>query len=266
MPYLSEFKAILFDVDRTINNSKKIVTPATVAALAAIPPEMYKALCTGRILAALDTYIFQYFPEEAIHIISGGAQIVKTTGEVLWEKTIPENLSSSLVKKLLDKNVEFILSQDNKMYATANWKVDLAHGDVPINLADMTSLTTWQTPLISIRRATDDARAIVAQYPELTVKEMPNSSGTTYFDVTAPGVNKATALAKWSELTGIPLEKTIGFGDSSNDIEFLQNVGFPVAMGNSIPELKALAKRVIGHTDDEGLAVYLRQISQGEEL
>ncbi len=266
MPHLSDYTALLFDVDRTINNSRKIITPATVEALQNIPSDKYKALCTGRILAALDTYIFQYFPKDAIHIISGGAQLVRTSGEVLYEKTIPEKDSSELVKKLLEKNIEFILSQDNKMYATSNWKVDLANGDVPINLVDMESLERAETPLISIRRVTPEVRKVVAQFPQLVVKEMPNSAGTTYFDVTAPGVTKAAALDKWSELTSIPLEKTMGFGDSANDIEFLQKVGYPVAMGNAIPELKALATRVIGNTDDEGLAVYLRQISQGAEL
>jgi len=266
MPYLRDFSALLFDVDHTLNNSQKIVTPITVAALKQLRPTYYTAICTGRIYAALEKYIFPYFPAKSVHIICGGAQLVRTTGEVIWERAISEDISASLCKKLTKEGIDFFLSQDEKMYATSAFKARLTNGAVSISFGEMEELNHWSTPLISIPQFTTEARAVLNEFPHLSVKEMARTGGGTYCDITAPGVNKASALQKWSEVTGFELKKTIGFGDSSNDVEFLQNIGFPVAMGNSIPEIQAISQRVIGHTDQDGLAVYLEHIIQGAAL
>ncbi len=266
MPYLAEYTSLLFDVDNTINNSQKIVTPATIEALKALQPKYYTAICTGRIYAALEKYIFPYFPANSVHIICGGAQLVKTTGEVIWEKNIAEETSKALCHILTKAHIDFLLSQDEKMYATSAFKARLTNGSVPISFGEMDDLRHWETPLISIPQFTAQAKDILKDFPNLSVKEMSRGNGETYCDITAPGVNKASALEKWAEVTGMSLSKTIGVGDSSNDVEFLQKIGYPVAMGNATPEIKALAKKVIGHTDQDGLAVYLQKIIQGDEL
>ncbi len=269
MPQLSDFQALLFDIDNTLTNSHKEITIATQAALTELqqlPLNLQTVVCTGRIFASLKNYAFPYFPIDAIHIIAGGAQIVRTNGEVLWEKLIPDEISRPLCQKLLAVNAQFFISQNQQMIATPVWQAEIAQGNVPVDLASLTDLTHWTTPIIGIRIVTDEVRQIVSQFPELTVKEMASRHGGTYFDLTLAGVNKATALVKWSELTSIPITKIIGFGDSSNDLEFLTEVGFSVAMGNAIPSIQAIAKRTIGHTDADGLAVYLRQISQGAQL
>jgi len=49
-------------------------------------------------------------------------------------------------------------------------------------------------------------------------------------------------------------------------MEFLQACGFKVAMGNSVTEIKKIADRVIGHTDNNSLAEYLTKIIQGGDL
>ncbi len=266
MSKLADFTSLLFDVDNTLNNSQKVISPATIQALSDLQPKYYTAICTGRIYAALEKYVFPYFPANSVHIICGGAQLVRTTGEVLWEKTIPEKTSAALCKILSKAHIDFLLSQEEKMYATSAFKARLTNGSVPISFGEMDDLRHWETPLISIPQFTDQAKDILNDFPELSIKEMARTSGGSYADITAEGVNKASALEKWSEITGMSLDKAIGFGDSSNDIEFLQKVGFSVAMGNSIPVIKALSKRVIGHTDQDGLAVYLQKILQGDEL
>ncbi len=43
-------------------------------------------------------------------------------------------------------------------------------------------------------------------------------------------------------------------GDAWNDLPALQLVGHPVAMANAEPEAIAIARHVVGHVDDGGLA------------
>ena len=49
-------------------------------------------------------------------------------------------------------------------------------------------------------------------------------------------------------------------GDDVNDVPMLSRAGLGVAMGNARPEIQAVAKRVIGHNKDEGLAAFLEEL------
>jgi hydroxymethylpyrimidine pyrophosphatase-like HAD family hydrolase len=40
----------------------------------------------------------------------------------------------------------------------------------------------------------------------------------------------------------------------------IRNAGFGVAMGNAKPEVRAVAKRIIGANRDEGLAEFLEEL------
>jgi hydroxymethylpyrimidine pyrophosphatase-like HAD family hydrolase len=52
----------------------------------------------------------------------------------------------------------------------------------------------------------------------------------------------------------------IAIGDDVNDVPMISRAGLGVAMGNARPEVQAIAKRVIGHNKDEGLAVFLEEL------
>lgn len=53
---------------------------------------------------------------------------------------------------------------------------------------------------------------------------------------------------------GIGIEDTIGFGDSMNDLEMIETVGYAVCMDNGSPALKAKSDLVCPAVDDDGLA------------
>jgi hydroxymethylpyrimidine pyrophosphatase-like HAD family hydrolase len=102
--------------------------------------------------------------------------------------------------------------------------------------------------------------------PEISYKLGPSSTGTLYADVCTKGINKAVGIMEWSKITHIEPSQIIGFGDAENDFEFLQFIGYSVAMGNADERLKKLANRVIDHTDQDGLAIYLEQLMEGAPL
>ncbi len=53
---------------------------------------------------------------------------------------------------------------------------------------------------------------------------------------------------------GMELADTIGFGDSMNDLEMIQTVGYSVCMDNGSPQLKAISDLVCPAVDADGLA------------
>ena len=66
-----------------------------------------------------------------------------------------------------------------------------------------------------------------------------STSGVPFVEVTAPGVDKGAALARVAADAGVPLERTVAFGDNHNDLPMLRLAGLPVAMGNAIGAVRA---------------------------
>ena len=51
----------------------------------------------------------------------------------------------------------------------------------------------------------------------------------------------------------IPLEQTIGIGDSANDGPMMKTVGTSIAMGNAIDEIKEISKWTTTSVDEDGI-------------
>ncbi|MBV8814991.1 MAG: HAD family phosphatase [Verrucomicrobia bacterium] len=79
-------------------------------------------------------------------------------------------------------------------------------------------------------------------------------SKPNYLEVLPFGVNKAGALAKLSQTLDISLKQAAAIGDGLNDLEMLNSVGLPIAMGNAVDLLKSKAKWVVRTNDEGGVA------------
>lgn len=65
--------------------------------------------------------------------------------------------------------------------------------------------------------------------------------------------NKGTALRRLSGYLRIPLEDTIAFGDSMNDVEMIETAGLGICMGGGSEALKRLAGEVCPAVEEDGL-------------
>ena len=71
--------------------------------------------------------------------------------------------------------------------------------------------------------------------------------------------DKGTGVRRVAETLGIPLEDTIGFGDSMNDAEMIDTVGVGVCMENGSPALKKKSDVVCPSVENDGLAWAFRE-------
>ena len=65
--------------------------------------------------------------------------------------------------------------------------------------------------------------------------------------------NKGTGVREVAAYYNIPIEDTIGFGDSNNDREMLETVGLSIVMENGSESMKALADEITASVTDDGL-------------
>lgn len=80
------------------------------------------------------------------------------------------------------------------------------------------------------------------------------SSAADNLEIVNPITNKAVALRKLAASFDTDLAHTIAIGDSENDLEMLQAVGMPVAMGNAAENVKAFAKYITADNNHGGVA------------
>ena len=59
--------------------------------------------------------------------------------------------------------------------------------------------------------------------------------------ISPTGSAPTTAVHRYARLLGTTPAQIIGIGDGPNDVEFLQECGLRIAMGNAHPDLKAIA-------------------------
>ncbi|MGZ6800936.1 MAG: HAD family hydrolase, partial [Mycobacteriaceae bacterium] len=78
-------------------------------------------------------------------------------------------------------------------------------------------------------------------------------------ELSAPGVTKATGLAKVAGDYGVEQATVIAFGDMPNDVPMLSWVGHGVAMGNAHPAAVAVANEITGSHTQDGLANVLER-------
>jgi hydroxymethylpyrimidine pyrophosphatase-like HAD family hydrolase len=78
---------------------------------------------------------------------------------------------------------------------------------------------------------------------------------TGILEVFAPNVSKAEAVQSLAKEIGA--DKVVVFGDNLNDIPMMQVADVAVAVGNALPEVKAIAHEVIGTNTSNAVARYI---------
>lgn len=73
--------------------------------------------------------------------------------------------------------------------------------------------------------------------------------------------NKGKGVRIITDALGADLADTIGFGDSLNDLEMIETVGYSVCMDNGSPALKAISDYVCPPVDQDGLAQAFQKLN-----
>lgn len=91
-----------------------------------------------------------------------------------------------------------------------------------------------------------------------------NSSDDALAEISAPGVTKASGLAKVAAQHGVEPADVVVFGDMPNDIAAFEWVraagGRAVAMADAHPDLLVVATDVTGSNEEDGVAAFLASL------
>ncbi len=252
---MKPYRALLLDVDGTLVKSDRSVSPSVIKAIRrARKSGIQVSLSTGRAFISL-TAIFDQIGWDGVHIVAGGAQVIDgQTKKVIWEK----NISSADVKWLYQavgsRGGGVVIVKADALYTYDQLLNRFQHHPWRIPTKNVTELKTdWSSPLVSIHQINPELEQFLLTQTRLHAVKMKTLGGEDYFDVTAKGVTKREGLMVWSQHTQISLGQTVAAGDGLNDRELLGLVGWSVAMGNAVPEIKAIAKMKVSSNNGDGV-------------
>jgi Cof subfamily protein (haloacid dehalogenase superfamily) len=193
-------------------------------------------------------------------ICSNGALVVDlATQRIVRQRLLESEVALELVHALRERLPGILFAVEHEAFAHEpgfsawNWTPP-----AETRVADAVELLADPATKLILRHAGHDTVAIQDLARELVGERATVvASGSEAVEVTAAGVNKATAVAE----LGIPAGDVVAFGDYPNDIPMLTWAGRGVAMGNAHPDVIAIADEVTASNDEDGVALVLERLA-----
>jgi Cof subfamily protein (haloacid dehalogenase superfamily) len=193
---------------------------------------------------------------------NGGAIVDLSTQTVIRERAIESRVASELIRAVRERlpGALFGIERDafahEPGFAAWNWTppADTRIGDA-LDLLD-------EAPRKLVVRHAEHALEVV----EAAVREAVGDRAAAYVsgewvvEISAAGVNKATALAEVCDERGIEARYVIAFGDHQNDVPMLSWAGLGVAVANAHPDAVEAADELAASNDDDGVAQVLERL------
>lgn len=253
------YKLIAIDIDDTLINDNKEVTPATQQALeAAVAKGVVVTLATGRAYASAQAIARQTGLNVPIITYQGALVKNLMDEKVLYERYLPIDSARKLFEYCIEHNLHLQTYIDDHLYAREeNQKlIDYAklNGTTYTIEPDFEKLVVRPTPKMLIIDDPDFLDELGPILRELLGDSVHITKSKPHFlEIMHKEGTKGIALEFLAKHFGCSLEETIAIGDSWNDHEMLEAAGLGVAMGNAIAPLKELADFITLSNNEDGV-------------
>lgn len=264
---MGTYKLLALDMDGTLLNSQKRISPRTARVLTDLCARGTNiALCTGRNVAELGPYMQELGFARYGVLVSGALVRDLRSGEILSVKALTTEQALRVI--------EVGRSQDAMTHVLAVSDSYVTHRDLA-RLEDV-QMGIYRPLYEQWASHVDDVRPCVREHPGEVLKvnlyhQTPAlrdksrrqlqdcglalaDSETTSLECTAPSISKSFGLATLCKHLGCTMDEVVMVGDAENDREALESVGMPVAMGNATPAIARIAKLVVADNDHDGVA------------
>ncbi len=265
---MSQYRAVYFDVDATLVDSRRRFHPATVAAMHALRDlGVKRALATGRAFASARPYVRAIAADAPLVLYNGSQVVDPVDGAVLSSCDLAlEHARRALalaathdlhVNCYLERLYVARLGRRAKESVAKDGLAAEPVGDLSafLDRDPVKLLCIGPAPACDAFKDELDAACAAHPAPPTVVRSEPE-----YVEVLGHGANKGHGLELACAAAGWDPSEVVAFGDGLNDLELLEAAGLGVAMGNAHPEVRARADRVIGHHDTDALGLALAKI------
>lgn len=271
-------KVIIMDVDGTLTNTQKVITPKTKEALLKAEEQgAILVLASGRPTSGL-LDIAKELKKDQHHgllVSYNGSKVIDCeTMETLFNQALSVEEGKAVLEHMKKfEKVRPMIDKGEYMFVNNVYDNMIQFNGAPFDviqyesrggkfkLCEVDDLAEFVDFELNKILTTSDPEYLQAHYQEMMepFKETLSCmfTGPFYFEFTAQGIDKAKALDTVLIPKGYKKEEMIAFGDGHNDASMVRYAGTGVAMANAVQDLKDIADEVTLSNDEDGIAVTL---------
>ena len=238
---------ILFtDLDGTLLNDRKIITPGNQAAIDAALSAGHKiVIATGRPLASarIQAERIGLTREGCYAITYNGGQIYDMYHKkTVYGKTLPLELAAPLFQKAYKHGVHIQTYNSTHILSEHDTKDLRIYADInclPYEITDNITAALGSDPYKLIAISFDNP-ALLLKYQAEIASEYDGIldsffSSEALLEIVPAGISKGFAVRWMCEYLQIPIENSVAAGDAQNDIAMLEAAHIGAVMRNAFP-------------------------------
>ncbi len=258
-----DIQAVAFDLDGTLIDSNRVLTPRTVHAVTALKERgVLPIIATGRSYRAMSSFKEQLEIDAPVICYNGAAVFDGRNAEILQETLLDDDISREIIGLGRTHGVHMqAFKQEELLFERSCPEVEEYQRRIGLNgrLVDFDAMDRLHfTKMMYI---SEDQQAILTIAEQLErdfgSRLQHCFSLPVFYEMMDGSVSKHSALQFVLDALGLDAGHVMAFGDGHNDISMLQGVGIGVAMANAREEVKACTPYSAPSNDADGVAVFL---------
>ncbi len=267
---MENYEIIVLDLDGTLTNRDKVITPKTKKALMEIQERGKKiVLASGRPTDGVMPLARELKLEKyGSYILSfnGGMITNCRTGEAVFSRLLPVEANAKIIGLAEEERVT-ILTYDGHTLITNDAESPYSKLENKINsmevrqIDDLKSYVTYPVPKFLMM---DDGDYLAMVEPRVKAAMGKNfsiyRSEPFFLEILPRGIDKAQSLARLLEILGLDKERMIACGDGYNDLTMIKFAGLGVAMENAVLPVRKAADYITMSNNDDGIAHVVEKI------
>lgn len=259
-----DYKMIVLDLDGTLTNRDKQITPRTREALmeaqklgkitvlaSGRPTQGVMPLARELELGKYGSYILSY---------NGGMIINCRTGETVASALLPPKINRNVIGLAREYQVNILTYQGDTIITLKKEdpyvELEARTNQMPVKeISAMEEYVEFAVPKFLM---VDDGDYLAMVEPRVKAALGKNisvyRSEPFFLEILPRGIDKAKRLEALLGILGLSREEVIACGDGYNDLSMIRFAGLGVAMGNAVLPVRNAADYITGTNDEDGVA------------
>lgn len=247
-----KYKALFLDVDDTlvIHGLDNLPSLRVSQAIAQCAKKGVKVcLATSRPLGAAFKIIVR-LNIQGLCVLNGGTQIYDPVKQrMVRELHIPQSAISTIVAYAKKERLKIGIFDGQH-------NIDLPDKEIPNGIKH---IFTFYLPEVTLSRVGQVVHEL-EEIPHVSIHNMFSwDKQYGWIDITHSEATKLHGIVEVAKRLGISTQEMIGVGDGYNDYPLLMACGLKIAMGNAVPELKAVADFIAPSVEEDGVATVIEK-------
>lgn len=268
-------KLIVIDIDGTLLDPQRLITPRTHAAIQAARQQgIIVTLATGRRYAGTAPIADELGIDIPLVLCDGAIIIEHPHRNILFSQLLDPALAQRAVEIFVRHNIQPVIHHIKAGVEEAwagphefdtpwtqryfeIWPDNtrrLPHAMLCTGQPESLRVVAF-APLENIQRLSLDVAELACSWNIVPL----GNYGCSELVVMNPACTKASGVKALAQHFGIPLEEVMALGDNNNDVDMLREVGWGVAMGQAEEHVKAAAHTITASNAEDGAALAIER-------